>query len=54
MMVKKFQDGSFPEYDQGSFDGWCVYYTNSASLKKLPNDTDYFAQLLTLAKQFTV
>jgi len=53
MIVKKFQDGSFLEYDKGSFDDWCVYYTNSAGVRTPPNDTDYFTQLRALANQFT-
>lgn len=53
MIVKRFKDGSFLEYDKGSFDEWCVYYTNSDGVRKPPKDTDYFAQLRDLAKRFT-
>ena len=26
-IIKRFSDGSFLEFAQGSFDGWCVYVT---------------------------
>lgn len=50
--IKSFSDGSFLEYDQGSFDGWCVYLTKSDGSRRAPRDTDYFSQLRQLARQY--
>jgi hypothetical protein len=33
-IVTQFSDGSYLEYDKGSFDAWCVYL--------LCKDKDYF------------
>jgi len=54
MIIKVFSDKSKLEYDKGSFDDWCVYYTNAAGIRKPPKDTDYFEFLLNLAKEYTV
>lgn len=51
-VIKRFSDGSFLEYDRGSFDDWCVYYTNSTGIRKPPRDTDYFRQLRELAEAY--
>jgi len=53
-IIKRFSDGSFLEYDRGSFDDWCVYYTNSPGLRRPPRDTDYFGQLRNLADAYGV
>ena len=39
MIIKVFSDKSKLEYDKGSFDDWCVYYTNAAGIRKPPKDT---------------
>ena len=54
MIIKRFSDNSLLEYDRGSFDDWCVYYTNSSGIRKPPRDTDYFEFLCQLANEFTV
>ena len=51
-LIKSFSDGSFLEYDQGSFDGWCVYLTKSNGSRKPPRDVDYFSQLKQLADKY--
>lgn len=51
-VVKRFPDGSYLEYDQGSFDGWCVYLTKSNGDRRPPRDADYFDQLKQLAKKY--
>ncbi len=43
--IKSFSDGSFLEYDRGSFDEWCVYLTKSDGSRRPPRDVDYFEQL---------
>lgn len=50
--IKTFQDRSFLEYDRGSFDEWCVYFTDSSGVRKPPRDADYFSQLKQLACQY--
>lgn len=51
-LIKRFSDGSFLEYDRGSFDDWCVYLTNTYGNRKPPRDTDYFRQLKELADKY--
>ena len=53
-VIKTFPDGSFLEYDRGSFDDWCVYLTNISGNRRPPRDTDYFSQLKSFAEQFGV
>lgn len=53
-LIKSFSDGSFLEYDRGSFDDWCVYLTNKDGRRKPPRDVDYFRQLKELAKTYGV
>ena len=50
--IKTFRDGSFLEYDRGSFDEWCVYFTDLSGVCKPPRDTEYFSQLKQLACQY--
>ena len=51
-MIKKFNDGSYLEYDRGSFDDWCVYLTKTDGTRKPPRDTDYFQQLKELSNTY--
>lgn len=51
-LIKSFSDGSFLEYDQGSFDDWCVYLTKSNESRRPPKDVDYFNQLKQLASRY--
>ena len=51
-MIKKFNDGSYLEYDRGSFDDWCVYLTKTNGTRKPPRDTDYFQQLKELSNTY--
>lgn len=53
-LIKSFSDGSFLEYDRGSFDDWCVYLTNRDGCRKPPRDVDYFRQLKELAEIYGV
>ena len=54
MAIKTFQDGSFVEFKHGEFDDWCVFYTNSSSVRKAPKDKEYFTALQKLADEFTI
>lgn len=51
-IIKRFQDGSFLEYDQGGFDCWCVYFTDSSGVRRPPTDSDYFFELKQLAGKY--
>lgn len=53
-MIKKFVDGSFLEYDRGSFDDWCVYFTQPSGSRRPPRDTDYFSALKSYAAKYGV
>ena len=53
-IIKKFSDGSFLEYDRGSFDDWCVYLTKPDGKRKPPRDMDYFNQLKVLSEDYGV
>ncbi len=51
-IIKRFSDGSFLEYDTGSFDDWCVYYTDNMGIRNPPRDADYFAQLILFSQRY--
>ena len=51
-LIRRFKDNSFLEYDDGSFDCWCVYLTAPDGSRKPPRDVDYFRQLQVLAEQY--
>ena len=51
-IIKEFNNGSYLEYDQGSFDNWCVYLTKTDGTRKPPYDTDYFQQLKELSNTY--
>lgn len=53
-LIKSFSDGSFLEYDRGSFDDWCVYLTNCNGVRKPPRDVDYFSQLKQFADKYGI
>lgn len=53
-LIKSFPDGSFLEYDRGSFDDWCVYLTKPSGNRKPPRDTDYFRQIKAFAQVYGV
>ena len=50
--IKSFSDGSFLEYDRGSFDDWCVYLTQNNGFRRPPRDTDYFRELKHYAHKY--
>ncbi len=51
-IIKKFDDGSFFEYDNGKIDNWCVYITEPGQARKPPLDRDYFSALKLLAQNY--
>lgn len=50
--IKAFADGSYLEYDRGSFDDWCVYLVDRNGFRRPPKDTDYFSQLKQYADRY--
>ncbi|SFP80039.1 hypothetical protein SAMN05216343_11511 [Oscillibacter sp. PC13] len=50
--IKTFLDGSFLEYAQGAFDGWCVYLTRPNKRRRPPKDTEYFQQMQQYAERY--
>lgn len=44
-LIKRFEDGSILEYDQGAFDEWCVYLTRPSVNKYAPKDFEYFMRI---------
>lgn len=52
LRIKSFSDGSFLEYDLGSFDAWCVYLSRPGMERKPPRDEEYFGEMLQLAKKY--
>lgn len=51
-IIKRFENGSFLEYDRGKFDDWCVYLTNSTGQRHAPRDIDYFNEIKHFAKKY--
>ncbi|MCH5262828.1 MAG: hypothetical protein J1F42_07940 [Lachnospiraceae bacterium] len=51
-IVKKYDDGSYLEFDKGGFDDWCVYFVKSDGSRTAPTDTGYFNQLKQYAAQY--
>lgn len=51
-VIKRYEDGSFLEYNIGKFDKWCVYYTDSEGNKTAPRDVDYFKYLYNFSKKY--
>ena len=51
-VVKLFPDGTFLEYDWGSFDEWCVYLTRPSEGRKPLRDTDYFRVMEVMAVKY--
>lgn len=51
-LIKKYDDGSYLEFDKGGFDDWCVYFVISDGSRTAPTDTGYFNQLKQYAAQY--
>lgn len=51
-VIKSFIDGSSLEYDQGSFDEWCVYLRKPDGSRRPPRDTEYFKELKLLGHKY--
>ena len=51
-IIKRFEDGSYIEYDTGSFDKWCVYLNQPDGSRRPPKDMDYFSDLKRFAAKY--
>ena len=51
-VVKTFSDKSRIGYDQGSFDGWCIYMETVDGSRKPPTDVEYFSRLETYGEKY--
>jgi hypothetical protein len=49
MLISTFPDGSYLEFDKGSFDAWCVYLKPVGLPRYAPKDVDYFVELAHIA-----
>ena len=45
-LIKVFPDNSILEFDEGSFDSWCVYCKPLNLPRYAPKDADYFSDLV--------
>lgn len=52
MIVKGYADGSCLEYNYGTFDKWCVYYTDKNGKSTAPKDIDCFKYLCKFADKY--
>lgn len=51
-ILTTFDDGSYLEYDKGSFDKWCVYLTRPNQSRYPPRDSQYFSSLTEYANTY--
>lgn len=51
-VIAEFSDGSYVEYADGNFDGWCVFVNRPDAGKYNPKDSDYFQELIDLGKRY--
>ena len=51
-IIKNFGNGYYLEYDRGSFDDWCVYFTQPNGKRNPPKDIDYFSDLKEIAAKY--
>ena len=51
-LIKKFNDGSVLEFDQGAFDSWCVYLTRPNANRYPPRDIEYFNEFVQLGERY--
>lgn len=44
-VIKEFADGTMLEYDEGRFDGWCIYHVRPGESRKAIIDLEIFSDL---------
>lgn len=50
--INQFSHGGFIEFDNGSFDNWCVFVTRANGERFAPSDVQYFSRLNILGKKY--
>lgn len=50
--INQFSHGGYIEFDNGSFDDWCVYLIRANGERFAPADVHYFSRLKLLAKVY--
>lgn len=50
--INEFSNGGFIEFDNGSFDDWCVFVTRSNGKRFAPTDIQYFSRLKKLGEKY--
>ena len=51
-LIQLYSDGSFLEYDTGTFDDWCVYLTRPNQARYAPKDYQYFERFIKYGEAF--
>ncbi|HEX8460302.1 MAG TPA: hypothetical protein VF623_02685 [Segetibacter sp.] len=51
-LVKNVRERNIVEFDNGTFDNWCVYLTRGGEIRYAPKDTEYFAILKSFGKRY--
>jgi len=52
VLVKNVNNRNIIEFDNGSFDAWCVYLTRNKQMRYAPKDTEYFSRLYLLGFKY--
>ena len=50
--IRKYADGSELRFGRGRFDKWCVFHLEADGKRRAMLDSDYFADLSTLARKY--
>jgi hypothetical protein len=51
-LIKNIEGRFRIEFDQGSFDSWCVFLTRNGNRRYAPRDTEYFEFLRQMGERF--
>ena len=51
-LIKAFHNNTRLEFDQGTFDAWCVYFVRPNGTRVAPKDTQYFQHLKVLGEKY--
>ncbi|MEM7537007.1 MAG: hypothetical protein AAF639_32835 [Chloroflexota bacterium] len=51
-LIKVFNNNTRLEFDQGTFDAWCIYFVRPDGTRVAPKDVQYFAHLQRLGERY--
>jgi hypothetical protein len=51
-LIKNVRERNIVEFDNGTFDNWCVYLTRAGEVRYAPKDTEYFAIIKSFGKKY--